>query len=1336
MTISRRPAALLPGERFVAIHPPLSPDPNAGWSRRLRYHDGRALGDRALELEQSVRGARLATLAQVLSPGIVSGLEARVTDSGDDPRIRVEAGFGLTAAGQDVSLDRAIECRLGDIPIYGVEGDGEGPWGYEQLTEAQRTQVPHVLVVVLEPIRVEALDADTPGVSAADPCALDPANLAFADRQRIDGARLWLYPWPAAPAASGPFWRNHIAHAIFARQATLGPGEAAPWSRLGVPVAVFGWTEGDGFVFDRHAVARRAGRIGGRRPLMWLERSGPDEAPVYAPRIAAPEQGPWDQSRPAWWQARIDQFAEQLANEPPIPEGETLASRYRFLPPVGVLPPDAVTVRASLPGREIIPASFHLRALPIAVEALDDAVRASAGLSPFNVFVEDQMEVLVPVPQVWFEADLLVVEPVDPRFAAELAEIEALLASATDLATRAEGFELGMIRARVGPPAEAGAIEAGFAQYAADRQAELDALALEPEPDPSRRAHLLALRRAALDGAVVEDAWIDWRRRLYDGARDDLAGTIDPIDGDVARVDHMLDMFGVEAIATPEVRLARAGVEKLIAAVGDLIEQADELIDFNLLRVQASVVRFKHIFADNVSGTRLSESEAFNTLAPKFQEPAPESFDAVASTIGFGPQQVIYGNTLPSYGAQPISALSDDALREALRGAAAGAEGLDPDLVDRLDLGRLRNALTPIGRRLPSAERPRPIANVGEVDGVAGRIDFGDFNPEEPEQVELAFRMLAEQIDAFGVQGAEFYQHAAAPLVEPITQLSALQSNLLLRTVRDYRTQFDVTLPEPAAAGARDEALEARNTLIDKLIALHQAGHDLSHLDFFDGGVDLRATTPEQVKASLQALRRSVPEPDDPGDEQLVDQARSLLGGSRATEQAARLLRLVRRRTAGFKRLLRRLNAALPPLATFARDAARVRAAADAEVAELGHDKAVADALLRDEIARVDAINSRRDDIVQNRVDFLVFRRPRVVAEALAMPVERLEPANRPDPIPACLAGDYRPPPALQAMLDLLRDAPLRWFTEGPALVDRLQRLDAIEVLVEHARRRGGEQPAPRALAPEVLGAGLGLTIRALFGQRAGLLTQQRRAALAALRAARSWKAARTEALAAATLADLIDAPHGQSEATRAAAAVFGDIGEVATCLYARLRALDAVVRLEWTRLLSVFDAPLDLRRLSALPRYAELDRLDRRELQAYVDWLYGRFDADNVDARALVRDLIRYAVLLASHAPVNQLLRGAVVRPRPVAVGGRLELAVDIASTRIGAHVQLFELVNGASTLVGRGVVDDLAAGFATVRVLDASKASIEPAEGTIAEPSALGGSGWQIGPAGLLPR
>jgi hypothetical protein len=101
--------------------------------------------------------------------------------------------------------------------------------------------------------------------------------------------------------------------------------------------------------------------------------------------------------------------------------------------------------------------------------------------------------------------------------------------------------------------------------------------------------------------------------------------------------------------------------------------------------------------------------------------------------------------------------------------------------------------------------------------------------------------------------------------------------------------------------------------------------------------------------------------------------------------------------------------------------------------------------------------------------------------------------------------------------------------------------------------------------------------------------------------------------------------------------------------------------------------------------------------MQELVDWLYSRIDAKQADAIALMHDLIRICILLASHAPISQIIAGRVSKPTTLRPGGRVELTIDPNKIRVGMSVLLY----GASNqVIAEGRVADLSANQATATI------------------------------------
>jgi hypothetical protein len=96
----------LHGAGIIAVSPAMQPGVKTDWHRRLRLYPGRSLSDIALGTEQNGRAGRLAMHGQLVSPGVISGLEVTLEPESNGEHGRcyyhIAAGMGLTASGEDV----------------------------------------------------------------------------------------------------------------------------------------------------------------------------------------------------------------------------------------------------------------------------------------------------------------------------------------------------------------------------------------------------------------------------------------------------------------------------------------------------------------------------------------------------------------------------------------------------------------------------------------------------------------------------------------------------------------------------------------------------------------------------------------------------------------------------------------------------------------------------------------------------------------------------------------------------------------------------------------------------------------------------------------------------------------------------------------------------------------------------------------------------------------------------------------------------------------------------------------------------------------------------------
>jgi len=110
--------------------------------------------------------------------------------------------------------------------------------------------------------------------------------------------------------------------------------------------------------------------------------------------------------------------------------------------------------------------------------------------------------------------------------------------------------------------------------------------------------------------------------------------------------------------------------------------------------------------------------------------------------------------------------------------------------------------------------------------------------------------------------------------------------------------------------------------------------------------------------------------------------------------------------------------------------------------------------------------------------------------------------------------------------------------------------------------------------------------------------------------------------------------------------------------------------------------------------------------MQGFADWLFSQAGSSEARAQALVNDVVRMCLLLASHTPVDRIIAGRLPRPVTARPGSRISLvALDPAKLRLGMHAVVYK----ASQIVARALVEDVGGGEVSARVLQTSAASVD---------------------------
>jgi hypothetical protein len=513
-------------------------------------------------------------------------------------------------------------------------------------------------------------------------------------------------------------------------------------------------------------------------------------------------------------------------------------------------------------------------------------------------------------------------------------------------------------------------------------------------------------------------------------------------------------------------------------------------------------------------------------------------------------------------------------------------------------------------------------------------------------------------------------------------------------------------LTQPTSLETRDLALAVKH---DVLAGLTATGI-LSDLEI----PSIRGVTFGQLKnpnEQIQVLQKVLAGYYDPlpknskGKLSFPDQASQFGASSKSLDDTISMLRLAEGRVQEYRAAIALCQNTLEQLIGLEAKVNDRLQVIGTELGENRHDLSVARALLAEEEKRVAAINDRRDRIVNENVPFLVFHRPRIVNTLIQGATRLLNPATDllDDPVPTCLRQRVFVPLQLGTMVDLLKEAPVNWFTQLPLLLDRLDRLETLQSVVNVAVGRAKLPLAATQMMQEIVSTP-GPFAQSLI-QTVSLqhqFVQQQRQQTAQLDVGimvnQTWKQMRDRAETLLSLGDLIDGGHGRPDLIKQASDRLRDMSQVAACLYARFAEVLPAVRLTWAQQLSQYDTPFSLQTLSRLPRWGEIEYIQQRELQTLGNWLYRQINPKNENAVGFINDLVRVCILLASHAPVNQIIAGRVIQDTPVIVGNQVNLAIDFAQVNVGMSVLMYAADN---QVVARGVVEDLGKGQVAARIV-----------------------------------
>lgn len=1315
-------------ERVVGVHPTMAPQVEADWRRRLNYYVGRSLSDVALATEQTQRAGRLALRGQLVSAGVVEGLELGLEDTGPETPAfyHLTPGFGIAASGEDVRIATPLRIDVRRAPVYApvtlleppAEGDEEAVVGGSLLPRRlgpafgdavdQGLALPRVGILLLQPITLqtaERFDAD-------DPCEEDVQSLAFEDWQLVDGCRLVWYAWPEEwqpLPLPGDAWRNRLAYTIFTAEQGLEAGTLLPWEAVGVPVALVALDETMRPLFvDRYAVVRSGGKPKRRTAL-------------------TPARG-----NPFLWQARLQQFNAQMAEA--IAAGQTpaeLTSLFNFMSPAGLLPKSAVTFAAQQ--EHFFPSRFDVDAVPVPLEQLDAALEASASLAPFDLSGSERLRVLVPVNQSLYEPDLLVTAAVDPEFEATFNEFSTRRNRWLRRRLEVRSCAAVLFQALKGVPLT-------FPDPEPDVVGEeTPAEEVVVEGDPEFGQPEEEFGTALLEGGQTRLRTVPAINELRTFLRQNtplrketrvnipLGAAIlipDQLRNKVSQPPNVAQLI-VQGILTTEERdalleagensafkeailalfdlsqedeiapLDTLGLERYIDFLGDKVKRANDTVDFGFVRAQTDIYRLRRLMLGNLDASRLATSPTLAAIAQ--EETALATQEGIRAFLekvkAATPQQS--PSALADLAAAPRFP-SDTLFQRGGSKFVGGTRFTSPELIQPPPKGTTPAVGSGVLERALERER---IAATPTVERAGGATVSRDLLDAISGRAEVDLPKVSEVLkaDVSATDRGKFFDFNR-DVKDAIVQQPAIVGN-----AQDFRT---VTVAE------RLKMPEANEAKAQTVVTQYEVVKGLGDIGIVVDDIQVRPAKfnpqgqPIEPAKTIGDYRNEgfhtiLDDPDPPD----ADEAKFFAVAVDKLDYTVATLRRIEGRIQAYNMAIAECRKTLATVMEFAVQAdRRLKVIAD-KLAEARHDVAVARALWDEETARIDAINERRRKILDEGVTFLAFYRPRTTDLRLDLPTRPLDPGLREAPAPACRRRPATIPPELRVIVNLLRSVPLKWFKRGPEILHKFERPENLQLLLKTAALRSQVQMAaefPIFASPAASQSLLGASVQKVITAQQATISQQTLVkstlSLTAL-AATSWHESFVQARDRLSLGDLIAPDHGHSEVTTLATARLDEIAHVAGCLYAGLGRVPAAIRLDWAERLSQFDAPTDLHSLASLPRWGEIeDRLLRADLQALVDWLYDSVDALQTQAVEIMSDIVRVCILLASHAPVNQIIAGRVQQEAPAQPGSRVKVVVKPERIRIGMPAFIFDKAN---QIIAEAIVDDLSGAQAVTKIV-----------------------------------
>ena len=939
--------------------------------------------------------------------------------------------------------------------------------------------------------------------------------------------------------------------------------------------------------------------------------------------------------QPALANARVSQFSEQLGEDlTPASPPGLVASEFQYLPPSGILP--AYTMDFQNKVALWCPTNWSVTAAPVYREELEGVLQAGITAAPLDTTQNEVIEILVPLPDEVYDPNILQTEVVSAVFQQEV-----------DAATDQRNL---ILKHRKVIQEEANALAIAAAKPAMNLDAGLT-------PDEIAARDTLPAYTPEADEtfatALVGNAYVSTDVQNLTALANSAAYTV--TSGGVS-----VGLFTTADFAD----ITTHGVQHFIDMINARLASANDILDLGFLTSQTDIYRYRQNVLQTTDATRLAVSPILANIASGVtaQATAQNISEYLAS---IKPPATPVTTTSTTTTPRPSSTVN----------TPTGTTGL---LLNRA-LAFKQTQFAGSGLVSPSTVKSVAAAKPVTIDLTAETPKFTEITPGIGSSVNTID--ITQQSPIVGAQLNLRTLTIAERLAPPPSQEALMYSVANRAAFLQLLSDLDLTLDDLEIAV--DAVAVPQGITLPLTLADLKAG---------------------PTSARYQAIFTAVgnPQIDAPLNPTNPDEAELFSVGIHVLEQHTALMRAIEARIQSYQDFLTQCATVLRNIQTSLGGAQALVTQLNGDLTQARQNLAFVSALLADETARVASVTATRINVLQTYVQFVAYNRPRTVVNQPNVASRQLTPVNIVNPAPACLKQVQSIPPELREIVALLREAPVSWFPTLVTQLANLERPSLLQDLASDIKSRATLMLAsPPHISSAVSSSGMFApsiadmytsdqqvfrsyqTPRAAF-QPATLLTQ-------------SWTAQVGILTNIAAVADLQTSESIHAEIAAAAARSMQQISSVATCLYMRVGQALPIDRLVWAQYLEAHSS-VSLRSLAVLPGWNSQNYTDRQQMQMLVDWLFQQVDATDLNAPTLMNDVVAVAILLASDAPVNEIIAGAVAAKTTPVIGNPIRLTLPSDRVAHGMYVNLYS----AGTLTARAVVTDLDASGVTAAFTD----------------------------------